>query len=55
MTFYIFFIYGKIIHIIYHDKMDFYRVIIVTRNGKIVWKLRPNEPFYKLMLGTMLY
>ena len=30
-------------------------VIIVTRNGKIVWKHGPNGLLYALMLKTMLY
>ena len=30
-------------------------IIIVTRNGKIVWKHGPNQPFYALMLRTKLY
>ena len=29
--------------------------VIVTRNRKIVWKHRPNRPFYELMLTTKLY
>ena len=32
-----------------------YSWIIVTRNGKKVWKHRPNWPFYALMLRTKLY
>ena len=28
---------------------------IVTTNGKIVWKHRPNWPFYALMLRTKPY
>ena len=29
--------------------------IIVTRNGKIIWKYGPNWPFYVFMLRTKLY
>ena len=29
--------------------------VIVTRNGKIVWKHRPKRPFYEFMLTTNLY
>ena len=28
---------------------------IVTRNGKIVWKHKPNGPFYMLKLRSKLY
>ena len=30
-------------------------LILVTRNGKIVWKRGPNWPFYALTLRTKLY
>ena len=35
--------------------MDYINSIIVTRNGKIIWKHGLNWPFYALMLRTKLY
>ena len=37
------------------DKRKWLIAIIVTRNGKIVWKHGPNRPFYAPMLITKLY
>ena len=45
--------YGDVIY--GHPCSDQSFLIIVTRNRKIVWKHRPNWPFYILMLRIKLY
>ena len=38
-----------------NDEIEAVFLILVTRNGKIVWKCGPNWPFYALTLRTKLY